>query len=68
MLLSLGLDYFLRDPTILGFFIRGFIWDIPILIFAYVVFWGPIFLASRTFLKFLASFLGPESREGIGGR
>ena len=25
------------------FFIRGFIWDIPILIFAHVLFWGPIF-------------------------
>ena len=23
-----------------GFIIRGFIWDIPILIFAYVLFWG----------------------------
>ena len=32
-----------RDiPTLLGFIIRGFIWDIPILIFAYVLFWGPI--------------------------
>ena len=28
-------------PTLLGFIIRGFIWDIPILIFAYVLFWGP---------------------------
>ena len=28
--------------TLLGFiFIRGFIWDIPILIFAYVLFGGP---------------------------
>ena len=27
--------------TLSGFFIRGFIWDIPILIFAYVLFWGP---------------------------
>ena len=26
----------------MGFIIRGFIWDIPILIFAYVLFWGPI--------------------------
>ena len=25
----------------MGFIIRGFIWDIPILIFAYVLFWGP---------------------------
>ena len=24
----------------MGFIIRGFIWDIPILIFAYVLFWG----------------------------
>ena len=29
-------------PTLLGFIIRGFIWDIPVLIFAYVLFWGPI--------------------------
>ena len=28
-------------PTLLGFIIRGLIWDIPILIFAYVLFWGP---------------------------
>ena len=28
-------------PTLLGFTIRGFIWDIPILIVAYVLFWGP---------------------------
>ena len=26
----------------MGFIIRGFIWDIPILIFAYVLCWGPI--------------------------
>ena len=26
----------------MGFIIRGFIWDIPSLIFAYVRFWGPI--------------------------
>ena len=26
----------------MGFIIGGFIWDIPILIFAYVLFWGPI--------------------------
>ena len=26
----------------MGFIIRGFIWDIPIPIFAYVLFWGPI--------------------------
>ena len=26
----------------MGFIIRGCIWDIPILIFAYVLFWGPI--------------------------
>ena len=26
----------------MGFIIRGFIWDIPILVFAYVLFWGPI--------------------------
>ena len=25
----------------MGFIIRGFIWDIPILIVAYVLFWGP---------------------------
>ena len=25
----------------MGFIIRGVIWDIPILIFAYVLFWGP---------------------------
>ena len=25
----------------MGLIIRGFIWDIPILIFAYVLFWGP---------------------------
>ena len=25
----------------MGFLLRGFIWDIPILIFAYVLFWGP---------------------------
>ena len=25
----------------MGFIIRGLIWDIPILIFAYVLFWGP---------------------------
>ena len=32
-----------RDiPTLLGFIIRGFVWDIPILIFAYVLFGGPI--------------------------
>ena len=24
----------------MGIFIRGFIWDIPVLIFAYVLFWG----------------------------
>ena len=27
----------------MGFIVRGLIWDIPILIFAYVLFWGPIF-------------------------
>ena len=27
---------------LLGFTMRGFIWDIPILIFAYVLFWCPI--------------------------
>ena len=27
---------------VMGFIIRGFIWDIPILIFAYVLFCGPI--------------------------
>ena len=33
---------FYRDiPTLLGFIMRGFIWDIPILIFAYVLFGGP---------------------------
>ena len=26
---------------LLGFFIRGFIWDIPILFFSYVLFWDP---------------------------
>ena len=26
----------------MGFIIRGFIWDVPILIFAYVLFWGHI--------------------------
>ena len=26
----------------MGFIIIGFIWDIPILVFAYVLFWGPI--------------------------
>ena len=25
----------------MGFIIRGVIWDVPILIFAYVLFWGP---------------------------
>ena len=25
----------------LGFIIRGFIWDIPIIFVAYVLFWGP---------------------------
>ena len=31
-----------RDiPTVSGFIIRGFIWAIPILIFAYVLVWGP---------------------------
>ena len=25
----------------MSFIVRGFIWDIPILIFAYVLFWGP---------------------------
>ena len=29
-------------PFLLGFIIRGFIWDIPLLVFAYVLFWGPI--------------------------
>ena len=34
--------HLIRDiPTLLGFMIRGFIWDIPILVFAYVVFLGP---------------------------
>ena len=28
-------------PTLMGFIIRGFVWDIPILIFAYVLFSGP---------------------------
>ena len=31
-----------KIPTLLGFIIRGFIWDIPILVFAYVLFWGRI--------------------------
>ena len=36
----------------MGFIIRGFIWDIPTLIFAYVLFWGPSGLGSLTgFLK-----------------
>ena len=30
----------------MGFIIRGFIWDIPILIFAYVLFWGPSWLGA----------------------
>ena len=29
-------------PTLMGFIIRWFIWDIPIRIFAYVIFSGPI--------------------------
>ena len=34
-----------RDiPTLFGFFIRGFLWDIPILILAYVLFGGPIYV------------------------
>ena len=31
----------------MGFIIRGFIWDIPILIFAYVLFCGPIRLSPK---------------------
>ena len=28
-------------PYFIGLHYKGFIWDIPILIFAYVLFWGP---------------------------
>ena len=42
----ISISFFYGDiPTLLGFFIRGFIWDIPILIFAYVLFWGPMLVA-----------------------
>ena len=34
----------------MGFIIRGFIWDIPIRIFAYVLFWGPIQGSSKASL------------------
>ena len=33
--------------ALLGFIVRGFIWDIPILIFAYVLFLGPSILEGR---------------------
>ena len=32
----------ISTSTLLGFILRGFIWDIPSLILAYVLFWGPI--------------------------
>ena len=35
----------------MGFSIRGFIWDIPILIFAYVLFWGPNKIVNSRYLK-----------------
>ena len=41
----------------MGFIIRGFIWDIPILMFAYVLFLGP---------EFRVSIVGAEG-EGISG-
>ena len=31
--------------------LRGFTWDIPILIFAYVLFWGPKAVSSRRLLQ-----------------
>ena len=37
------------------FIIKGFIWDIPILIFAYVLFGGPVFASG---LRFADLFLG----------
>ena len=51
---ALGFRFYIRDPksteaeafcrdipTLLALLLRGFIWDISILIFAYVLFWGP---------------------------
>ena len=40
----------------MGFIIRGFIWDIPILIFAYVLFWGPNKTASSFFGRWGCQF------------
>ena len=49
------------SPTILGFLLREFIWDIPILIFAYVLFCGPI-----TLLEDLAAELEHQAGGGVG--
>ena len=38
-------------PTLSGFSVRGFIWDIPILIFAYVLSWGPIVCSGAAAVK-----------------
>ena len=41
----------------MGFFIRGFIWDIPILIFAYVLLRGPIVIVlARLLVEHVAKF------------
>ena len=45
----------------MGFLLREFIWDIPILIFAYVLFWGPI-----TLLEDLAAELEHQAGGGVG--
>ena len=47
----------------MGFIIRGVIWDIPILIFAYVLFWGPIWEFCIGFRTFSTSSSWPK-----GGR
>ena len=47
----------------MGFIIRGFIWDIPILIFAFVLFWGPIIGLSKGVSRHVKK--GEVSNKGI---
>ena len=43
--------------NLLGFIVRGYVWDIPILIFAYVLFWGPIIVSASSIWALLTSFV-----------
>ena len=54
-------------PYLIGLHIMGFIWGIPILIFAYVLFWGPKLAANnpsnQTEADLAKSFLAQEQNQ-----